>query len=138
MGAAEIRAFLASLATHGHVAASTQHSALNALLFLYRDVLRQPFPDLGEIERATRPRRLPTVLSRDDVHAILARLRGTPHLMASLLYGAGLRLMECVRLRVKAVDVASYHITVRDGKGGSGPGHHAALVAGRALAAASC
>jgi len=117
MGAAEIRAFLAYLATHEHVAASTQNGALNALLFLYRSVLKQPFPHLEDIERAKRPRRLPTVFSRDEVHAILARLTGMPYLMASLLYGAGLRLLECVRLRVKDVDFTYHQITVRDGKG---------------------
>jgi len=117
MGATEIRAFLAYLATHEHVAASTQNGALNALLFLYRSVLKQPFPHLEDIERAKRPRRLPTVFSRDEVHAILARLTGMPHLMTSLLYGAGLRLLECVRLRVKDVDFTYHQITVRDGKG---------------------
>ncbi len=117
MGAEEIRAFLAYLATHEHVAASTQNGALNALLFLYRYVLQQPFPHLEHIERAKRPRRLPTVFARDEVHAILTRLTGMPHLMASLLYGAGLRLMECVRLRVHDVDFTSHYITVRDGEG---------------------
>jgi integron integrase len=117
MGAAEIRAFLSYLATHEHVAASTQNGALNALLFLYRSVLQQPFPHLEQIERAKRPRRLPTVFTRDEVHGILTRLTGMPHLMASLLYGAGLRLMECVRLRVKDVDFTYHQITVRDGKG---------------------
>jgi integron integrase len=117
MGAAEIRAFLSYLATHEHVAASTQNGALNALLFLYRSVLQQPFPHLEHIERAKRPRRLPTVFTRDEVHGMLTRLTGMPHLMASLLYGAGLRLMECVRLRVKDVDFPYHQITVRDGKG---------------------
>jgi integron integrase len=117
MGAAEIRAFLSYLATHEHVAASTQNGALNALLFLYRSVLQQSFPQLEAIERAKRPHRLPTVFTRPEVHAILTRLTGVPHLMASLLYGAGLRLMECVRLRVKDVDFAYQQITVRDGKG---------------------
>jgi integron integrase len=117
MGAAEIRAFLSYLTTHEHVAASTQNGALNALLFLYRSVLQQPFPHLEQIERAKRPRRLPTVFTRDEVHGMLTRLTGMPHLMASLLYGAGLRLMECVRLRVKDVDFPYHQITVRDGKG---------------------
>ena len=117
LGAPEIRAFLSYLATHEQVAASTQNSALNALLFLYRSVLKQPFPQLEEIERAKRPRRVPTVFSRDEVHALLSRLTGRPHLMASLLYGAGLRLLECVRLRVKDVDFTYHQITVRDGKG---------------------
>ena len=117
MGVPEIRAFLSYLTTDQHVAASTQNSALNALLFLYRSVLRHPFPDLGEIERAKRPRRVPTVFSREEVRAVLAGLTGMPHLMGSLLYGAGLRLMECMRLRVKDVDFTYHQITVRDGKG---------------------
>jgi integron integrase len=117
MGAAEIRAFLTHLAVHEHVAASTQNGALNALLFLYRHVLRQPFPDLGAIERAKRPRRVPTVFTQEEVQQLLPHLTGVSHLMASLLYGAGLRLQECVRLRVQDVDFAYRQITVRDGKG---------------------
>ena len=117
MGAPEIRAFLSSLATHDNVAASTQNNALNALLFLYRSVLRQPFPDLEDLERAKRPRRLPTVLTPAEVQAVLAQLSGTPALMARLLYGSGLRLMECVRLRVKDVDFAYQQIILRDAKG---------------------
>jgi integron integrase len=117
MGAAEIRAFLSHLAVHAHVAASTQNVALNALVFLYRHVLKQDFPDLEDVERAKRPRRIPTVFTREEVKAILAHLQGVNHLMASLLYGAGLRLMECIRLRVKDVDFAYGQITVRDGKG---------------------
>jgi integron integrase len=117
MGAEEIRAFLTHLAVHDQVAASTQNSALCALLFLYREVLKQTFPDLGEIEWAKKPRRTPTVFSRDEVQAVLAQLTGTHWLMASLLYGAGLRLMECLRLRVKDIDFAYSQIIVRDGKG---------------------
>jgi site-specific recombinase XerD len=100
MGTEEIRAFLSHLALHEHVAASTQNVALNALLFLYRHVLHLEFPTLNNLERAKRPRRVPTVLTRSEVNALLTQLQGTNHLMASLLYGAGLRLMECVRLRV--------------------------------------
>jgi integron integrase len=118
MGAPEIRAFLAHLALHEQVAASTQNGALNALLFLYRHVLKQPFPDLDEIERAQRPQRLPPVCTREEAHAVLTQLSDLPALMASLRYGAGLRLMACVRLRVKAVDFAYHQITVRHGKGG--------------------
>ena len=118
MGAQEIRALLTHLAVHGKVAASTQHSALNALLFLYRHVLKQPFPDLDACERATRPHRLPTVCTREEVTTVLVQRSGTSRLVGSVLYGAGLRLMECVRLRVKDLDFASHHITVRDGKGG--------------------
>jgi integron integrase len=117
MGADEIRAFLTHLAVHGKVAASTQNGALNALVFLYRHVLKQPFSDLEGIERAKRPRRIPTVFTAEETRALLAQLSGTPRLMAGLLYGAGLRLMECVRLRVKDVDFAYQQITVRDGKG---------------------
>lgn len=108
MGAEEIRAFLIHLAVHGRVAASTQNVALNALLFLYRHVLKQEFPNLDNLERAKRPRRVPTVFTREEVAAVLAQLTGMNHLMASLLYGAGLRLMECLRLRVKDLDFA-YH-----------------------------
>jgi integron integrase len=117
MGADEIRAFLTHLAMHGQVAASTQNVALNALLFLYRQVLKQECPTLDTLERAKRPRRVPTVFTPEEVTAVLAQLRGLQHLMASLLYGAGLRLMECVRLRVTDLDFASHQITVRDGKG---------------------
>ncbi|HEY5868745.1 MAG TPA: integron integrase [Candidatus Tectomicrobia bacterium] len=117
MGADEIRAFLSHLATEGHVAASTQNVALNALVFLYRSVLKQDFPDLGSIERAYQPRPLPTVFTRQEVTRILAQLTGSPSLMACLLYGAGLRLMECVRLRVKDLDFVYQQITVRAGKG---------------------
>jgi integron integrase len=117
MGAEEIRAFLTHLAVNSRVAASTQNVALNALLFLYRHVLRQDFPPLNTLERAKRPHRVPTVFTREEVAAILAQLTGMHHLMACLLYGAGLRLMECLRLRVKDVDFASHQITVRHGKG---------------------
>ena len=99
------------------MAASTQNVALNALVFLYRHVLQQEFPELGNLVRAKRPGRLPTVLTREEVSALLAHLSGTHHLMASLLYGAGLRLMECLRLRVKDLDFAYHQITVREGKG---------------------
>lgn len=91
MGAAAIRAFLSYLATHEQVAASTQHSALNALLFLYRSVLKQSCPQREDIERAKRPRRVPTVLSRTEDQAILSSRSGLAHLMVSLLYGSGLR-----------------------------------------------
>ncbi len=117
MGAEEIRAFLIHLAVQGKVAASTQNGALNALVFLYRHVLKQPFPEIGEIERAKRPRRVPTVFTAEEATAVLAQLTGVHRLMATLLYGSGLRLMECVRLRVKDVDYAYHQIIVRDGKG---------------------
>ncbi len=118
MGAEEIRAFLTHVAVHDKVAASTQNNALCALLFLYRDVLKQAFPELGEIEWAKQPQRMPTGFSTAEVQAVLAQLTGVHWLMARLLYGAGLRLMECLRLRVKDVDFASTQITVREGKGG--------------------
>jgi integron integrase len=117
MGAREVERFLTGLATHGHVSASTQNQALSALLFLYREVLQQELPWVDNVRRAKRPRRLPVVLTRDEVAALLAGLQGTPWLMASLLYGAGLRLMECVRLRVQDVDFARREIMVRRGKG---------------------
>jgi integron integrase len=117
MGAREVERFLTGLATHGHVSASTQKQALSALLFLYREVLQQELPWVDNVRRAKRPRRLPVVLTRDEVAALLAGLQGTPWLMASLLYGAGLRLMECVRLRVQDVDFARREIMVRRGKG---------------------
>jgi integron integrase len=117
MGAPEIRAFLSHLAVARKVAASTQTQALSAIIFLYREVLDREVGWLGEIERAKKPERLPVVFSRGEVRAILAHLDGQHWLMASLLYGAGLRLMECLRLRVKDVDFAYRHILVRDGKG---------------------
>ncbi len=117
MGAPEIRAFLSHLAVARKVAASTQSQALSALIFLYREVLDRDVGWLGEIERAKKPERLPVVFSRGEVRAILLHLDGQHWLMASLLYGAGLRLMECLRLRVKDVDFAYRQILVRDGKG---------------------
>src|SRR3989441_2461572 len=101
----------------GNVAASTQNQALSALLFMYRDVLEVELPWLDGIVRAKRPQRLPVVLTRDEVRAVLRRLEGAPRLMAYLLYGAGLRLLECCRLRVQDVDFASNQIVVRGGKG---------------------
>src|SRR6267378_7193175 len=118
MGETEITAFLTHLARHGRVAASTQNQALSALLFLYKQVLRQGVGYLQGVERAKRPSRLPVVLTRDDVHKVFAHMHGMYRLMAGLLYGSGLRLMECVRLRVKDVDFGYARITVRDGKGG--------------------
>ncbi len=117
MGGPEINAFLSSLATDGKVAASTQNQALAALLFLYRHVLEKPFPDLPTIVRARRPERLPVVLTKDEVRRVLAKLDGEPKLVATLLYGSGLRLLEALRLRVKDVDFARNEILVRDGKG---------------------
>ena len=118
MGAAEVTAFLTALAVRDRVAASTQNQALNALLFLYREILSVELPWLDDLVRAKRPQHLPTVLTRDEVRAVLERLDCTPRLMALLLYGAGLRLLECCRLRIKDVDFATNQITIRDGKGG--------------------
>lgn len=109
--------FLPHLAVKSKVSASTQNQALSALLFLYRHVLGQDIGSLGEVVRARKPRRLPVVLSRDEVKAVLSHLSGAEWLMVSLMYGAGLRLMECLRLRVQDVDSARNEITVRDGKG---------------------
>src|SRR5947208_12519101 len=118
MGEAEVGAFLTHLARDGRVAASTQNQALSALLFLYKDVLKQEFGWLDGVERAKKPARLPVVLTRDEVHKIFAHLHGTARLMTGLLYGSGLRLMECVRLRVKDIDFGYARVTVRDGKSG--------------------
>ncbi|MBD8871269.1 integron integrase [Rhodanobacter sp. DHB23] len=118
MGAAELEAFLSRLAVRNQVAANTQNQALSALLFLYREVLGVELPWLDGVTRAKRPARVPTVLSREEVTRLLAYMDGRPRLLACLLYGAGLRLMEALRLRVKDVDFDRGEITVRDGKGG--------------------
>lgn len=118
MGGAEVERFLSAPATEGDVAASTQNQALSALLFLYREVLRIDLPWMENVVRAKRPRRVPTVLSQEEVRRLLAAMDGRPWLLASLLYGTGMRLMECLRLRVKDADFARAEITVRDGKGG--------------------
>jgi integron integrase len=120
MGGPEVSKFLSALAVEGDVAASTQNQALSALLFLYRVVLEQDLPWLDDIVRAKRPARLPAVLSREEVRAVIRHIDGTPRLMALLLYGAGLRLLECARLRVKDVDFARNQLTIRSGKGGKG------------------
>jgi integron integrase len=117
MGAAEVEAFLTHLAVQGNVAASTQNQALSALLFLYREVLQIELPWLDNVVRAKRPQRLPVVLTRNEVRAVLDRMTGVYGLMASILYGTGMRLMECVRLRVKDVDFERGEILIRDGKG---------------------
>jgi integron integrase len=117
MATPEVRAFLSHLAVQHKVAASTQRQALSAIVFLYREILDREVGWLGEVERAKQPERLPVVFSRAEVRVVLAHVDGQHWLMASLLYGAGLRLMECVRLRVKDVDYEYRHILVRDGKG---------------------
>ena len=117
MGTPEVTRFLTSLAVDGHVAASTQNQALSALLFLYKDVLEIDLPWLDGIVRAKRPERLPVVLTREEVRAVFQWLDGVPRLMAFLLYGAGLRVLECCRLRVQDIDFATNQIVVRGGKG---------------------
>lgn len=117
MAESEIRQFISHLAVHGNVSASTQTVALSALLFLYRDVLKQELPYVSNIERAQKPKRLPVVFTRDEVKRLLANLEGANWLIAALLYGSGLRLMECLRLRVKDIDFSYRQLTIRDGKG---------------------
>ncbi len=117
MGAVEVEAFLSDLAVNGKVAASTQNQALSALLFLYREVLEIALPWLDNITRAKPSQRLPVVLTPTEVRAVLDRMDGVYGLMARLLYGTGMRLMECVRLRVKDVDFGRHEILIRDGKG---------------------
>jgi integron integrase len=117
MAEAEIAQFLSSLATEGRVSASTQNQAFNALLFLYHEVLSKKIGLIDGVVRAKRPQRLPVVLTKDEVKRVLDRMDGVPRLMALLLYGAGLRLMECCRLRIKDIDFARNEIVVRSGKG---------------------
>lgn len=117
MGVDEIRQYLTHLAVEGQVSASTQNQHLAALLFLYKEVLGRDLASVKGIIRAKRPKRIPVVLSRQEVDAILAQLSGTFHIMVGLLYGSGLRLMECVRLRVKDIDFDDKKIMIRAGKG---------------------
>ncbi len=117
LGPKEVTEFLSSLATDDHVSASTQNQALAALLFLYKEVLGQPLEFLDQLIYAKRTSRLPVVLSRSEVAMLLARLSPPWLLMAQLLYGAGLRVMECVTLRVKDIDFERHQLTVRRGKG---------------------
>ena len=115
---AEVEAFLTDLATRGQVSAGTQNQALAALLFLYREVLGLELPWMENLVRAKRPRRIPVVLSVEEVTRLLTMLEGACRLMAGLLYGSGMRLLECLRLRIKDVDMVRCEIVVRDGKGG--------------------
>lgn len=117
MGAKEISAFLTHLAVDKNVSASTQNQALNALIFLYKELLKISVGDIGEVARAKRPIRRPVVMSRDEVKRVTDKMTGLPRLMAELLYGTGMRLMEGVRLRVKDIDFDLNQIIVRDGKG---------------------
>ena len=118
LGEVEISAFLTHLAADRNVAASTQNQALSALLFLYQQFFQRKVGFLNDVERAKRPAKLPVVLTSEEAQAIIGQLSGSYRLMANLLYGSGLRLMECVRLRVKDLDFGYGQITVRDGKGG--------------------
>jgi len=117
MGESEIRAFISDLASKKSVAASTQTVALSALLFLYRDVLKQKLPYVEGIERAQKPERMPVVFTPTEVREVLARLDGVNYLIATLLYGSGMRLMDGLRLRVKDIDFERNEIVIRAGKG---------------------
>ncbi len=117
MGAGEVNAFLGHLALQERVAASTQNQALNALVFLYREVVGSELGEIGKFERAHRPERIPVVLSREEVRAVLEKLEGTQLLIGRLLYGTGLRLLEGLRLRVKDLDFARGQVVVHGGKG---------------------
>lgn len=117
LGADDVARFLTQLATKGQVSASTQNQAFSALLFLLQDALGRELGDVRGVIRAKRPVRVPLVLARGEVDVVLGTMHGIPRLMAQLMYGAGLRLLECCRLRAKDVDFARHEITVRDGKG---------------------
>jgi len=117
MGKSEVEAFLTHLAVDGQVAASTQNQALAAILFLYRHVLDQDLGWLENVVRTKRPKRLPVVLSRNEVARLLDAMTGTPRLVVAFLYGSGLRLMEALRLRVKDLDLEYGQVLIRDGKG---------------------
>jgi integron integrase len=117
MGGPEVQAFLSYLVRELDVSISSQRQALNAIVFLYESVLKRPAGDFVDFDRPRRTRRIPDVLSVDEVQTVLDAMHGTPRLMASLMYGAGLRVMECVRLRIKDVDFAGGVLRVRDGKG---------------------
>lgn len=120
MGAPEVEAFLSHLAVDRSVSGSTQNQAKSALLFLYKEVLQIELPWLDKVTQAKVPKRIPVVMTREEVQAVLARMDGSIWLIASLLYGSGLRIMECLRLRVKDVDLARCGILVREGKGYQG------------------
>jgi integron integrase len=117
MGAPEVEDFLSTLAVKNRVSASTQNQALAAVLFLYRQVLEVDLPWLQDVVRAKRPQRLPVVLTRSEIERVLARLSGTEWLVASTLYGSGMRLLECLQLRVKDIDLVRCEVVVRDAKG---------------------
>jgi integron integrase len=117
LDAAAVRAFLTHLAVNDHVAAATQNQAFNALLFLYKQVLQVDFPDIGNVIRAQRSRRLPVVFTKAEARSVISQMKGARRLIAELLYGSGLRIMEAVRLRIKDIEFERNAITVRDAKG---------------------
>ena len=116
-GTVEVKEYLDFLAMEREVAASTQNQALNALVFFFKNALHKPFGEMDAFVRAKRPQRLPEVMTKEEVQALFAQMEGVTALMAGLMYGGGLRLMECLRLRVKDIDFARRQILVRDGKG---------------------
>lgn len=120
MGEAEVREFLTHLAVERNVAASTQNQAFNALLFVYQNVVERPLKEIVGVERASCPKKLPVVLTSEEVKRLLAELDGTSRCMALLLYGAGLRILECARLRIKDVDFNRRVLTLQETKGGRG------------------
>ncbi|WP_462270202.1 phage integrase N-terminal SAM-like domain-containing protein [Desulfobacter sp.] len=117
LGSGEVVSFLQHLAVQRNVAESTQNQALNALVFFYAKVLKHPLGDIGNFARAKRPKRLPVVLTRNEIAKVLEQMNGRQKLMASLLYGTGMRLMDCIRLRVQDIDFGYRQIVIRDGKG---------------------
>jgi integron integrase len=117
MGVKEVEGFLSYLATERSVSAATQNQALNALVFLFKQYLRREFGELKEIARPNRPKSIPVVFTKDEVRRVLAELSGTPWLIASLLYGSGLRISECLRLRIKDLEIERRQITIRQSKG---------------------
>jgi integrase len=137
LGAAEVSDFLSWLAVERNVAAATQNQALSALLFLYRNVLGVKLPWLDGLVRAQRPVRVPVVLTEAEVRRLLEQMEGAVRLMAGLLYGAGLRQIECLALRVKDIDFAYRQILVRERQGREGPGDDAAGASRAAAAGAS-
>lgn len=118
MGAAEVEAFLSHLASERNVASATQGQALSAVMFLYKAVLKIDLPWLQNVVRSTRPRRLPVVLTQAEARAVIGYMQGINWLIAGLLYGSGLRVLEALRLRIKDVDLNIQQLTIRDGKGG--------------------
>jgi integron integrase len=117
MGEREINEFLTHIAVNGNIAANTQNQALNAIVFFYKEVLKKKIGDIGDVPRAKKHKRIPVVFTKEEAKKVIGQLDGTNKLMASLLYGSGLRLKECLRLRVKDIDFSYNHIIARDTKG---------------------